>query len=59
MPRVSTLNPELRVPTRQPVSLGELPVALGVDYQSKRKATIPIDPPIARKCKVLSTTEEV
>ena len=57
-PRV-TLNPELRVPTRQPVSLGELPIALGVDYQSKRKATVPIDPPIERKGKVLSTTEEV
>ena len=45
------LNPELRVDTTQPEkerTLGELPVALGMDIKPARKATVPIDPPSKR-----------
>lgn len=54
MPR-PMLNPELRVKTSAPLSLGELPTALGIEIKPARKATVPIDPP--SKHHPLTTTE--
>lgn len=49
------LNPELRVKTSAPLTLGELPTALGIEIKPIRKATVPIDPP---RTSVMTTTEE-
>ena len=62
MPRVSTLNPELRVSTSAPVddtrSLGELPTALGIEFKKSQRAFVPMDPPIERRTTPIGTTEE-